>query len=408
MKELHYSLGLPEEIYIVSVDNMKDEMLINCESRKRKIVCIHCGGKTRVYDKILNKKRHDILNGKKVFIVLPKKRFLCKECGKVFTEKITGMEKFRSTDHFNQLVQEKTRNQDYSSVARELKLSVSVVAEKQSLLALREWKVPSHDSIVLGMDGKYLNGEDEIHVVGDVKHREFLGVTETASGAELQKLIKENIVKKGIKVEAVTMDMSKLLKGVATNLFPSVPVIVDRFHVVKYTNHIIDLCRVATEKNVNERFEIKRLLVMKNETLRKLSKKPKWEAKVKKLKGLLKTHNELQILWDLKNRIHAFYQTEDSEAAQEKFENILQFLQFYSSVHPELKDLQKTFLNWKKEILNYFTHRFTNAFIEGLNNRIETLKRKHHGFRNKKAFLSSLCFALFPITLFFTNLIFNH
>ncbi|MBI5152695.1 transposase, partial [Candidatus Peregrinibacteria bacterium] len=59
-------------------------------------------------------------------------------------------------------------------------------------------------------------------------------------------------------------------------------------------------------------------------------------------------------------------------------------------------------------ILAYFEYRLTNAFIEGLNNRIETLKRKRFGFRNKLRFIKTLVFALFPITFFIPNLIFTH
>jgi len=42
----------------------------------------------------------------------------------------------------------------------------------------------------------------------------------------------------------------------------------------------------------------------------------------------------------------------------------------------------ETLRDWWTEILNYFTWRYTNGFIEGKNNRIKVLKRRGYGYRN--------------------------
>ena len=61
------------------------------------------------------------------------------------------------------------------------------------------------------------------------------------------------------------------------NLFPDADIVADKFHVIKHVNSVIDLCRVAVEKSVNERFQIKRLMLMKMETFNKIKNKPKWK-----------------------------------------------------------------------------------------------------------------------------------
>jgi transposase len=38
---------------------------------------------------------------------------------------------------------------------------------------------------------------------------------------------------------------------------------------------------------------------------------------------------------------------------------------------------------WRKEILNYFDHPYTNGFLEGKNNRIKVIKRIAYGYRNQ-------------------------
>jgi transposase len=411
-KELKKILNLPKELRLEKMKEEGKEVIVFCKAQNLNNICPKCESKRHTgYDKTKIKKLHTVLNGKKIFLEIKKRRVQCLDCKHVYTEIIPGMhgKGKKTTDFFDQLVQEKSRNQDYSSVARELGIYPSTVANKQDLLSIEDkFITPKEKELYLGLDGKYLNGEEEIFVIGEVKRRQFLGVTKTNKAVELEELLSKNIVEKGKIVKVVTMDMSKLLKGVTNRLFPKAVIVVDKFHMIKYANHVIDLCRIAFEKSVNQRFEIKRILVMKNETIAKIKDKEKWRNKIKKFFELIETNHEIKILWDLKNRIHSFYLSKTKEIAVDRFNGILQFLTYNSDIHPEFDSLRKTFLNWQKEILNYFDHCYTNAFIEGLNNRIETLKRKKFGFRNKLRFIKTLVFALLPITLFISTPIFTH
>jgi len=330
----------------------------------------------------------------------------CKDCKKTFAEPVEGMFGQGSTDHFTQLVQEKSRNQDFSSVARELGISPATVMRKQDLLELDKFNIPEYEEIHLGLDGKYLNGDTEIFVMGDVKQKDFFGVTQTNSAADLKKVLQKNLLDNGKKVVVASIDMSKQLKSVIDSLFPEAILVIDKFHVIKYVNACIDLCRIAVEKSNNERFGIKRLLLMKVETLEKIRNKPKWKNKVKAFEKVLLEHPEIKILWDLKNRIHVFYKSENRKEAEEHFEGIIQYLYSYRKDHPEFADLKKTLINWQPYILNHFDTSITNAYIEGLNNRIETLKRKRFGFRNTERFLKCVVFALLPVIYFIQNPLF--
>jgi len=255
-----------------------------------------------------------------------------------------------------------------------------------------------------------LNGEDEIFVIGEVKNKEFIGITPSNSRAILIKFLQENLIDKGKVIEAWSMDMSKLFKSACQEIAPQAPIVIDKYHVISLVNKTIDLCRVATEKSLNERFQIKRLLLMKTSTFDKLckSEKPKWQYKTNFFKKVLIEHKEIRILWDLKNTVHIFYKCKKKTSIDKYWNRIFKLLKQHETIHPEFRELRKTLLNWEEEILNYFTIRITNAYIEGLNNRIETLKRKKFGFRNKERFLKSIAYALLPITIFIANTIFTH
>jgi transposase len=139
-----------------------------------------------------------------------------------------------------------------------------------------------------------------------VKERKFLGVTKDNKAETLEKILKREITEKGKRVPVVNMDMDKRIKGVVRRVFPDADIVADKFHVAAHTNKVIDLCRIAVEKSVNERFEIKRILLMKTEMLDKIRHKTKWEQKVKKFESILKAHPEIKILWDLKTNFTVF------------------------------------------------------------------------------------------------------
>ena len=52
----------------------------------------------------------------------------------------------------------------------------------------------------------------------------------------------------------------------------------------------------------------------------------------------------------------------------------------------------KTLARHLHNILTYFAHRITNAVSEGLNSKIETIKKMAYGFRNREHFKTAIYF----------------
>ena len=250
-------------------------------------------------------------------------------------------------------------------------------------------------------------------MIGDVESKEFIGVTEDNSKDGLVQFLRKNLLENDKTIKVWSIDMSTLLRGVCRDVSPDSPIVADKFHVIKYTNRVIDLCRIAVEKQVKDRFEIKRTLLMSTHKFHQMKQRNrgtgnKYEKRVLKFESVLREYPEIQLLWDLKNKMHGLYKCHSPETARRSWDGLIQFLTDYTSVHPEFRDLKRTLLNWETEILNYFVYEITNAYIEGLNNRIETLKRKKCGFRNKQKFLKTLLYLLFPISDIFSHLLYNH
>jgi transposase len=52
----------------------------------------------------------------------------------------------------------------------------------------------------------------------------------------------------------------------------------------------------------------------------------------------------------------------------------------------ELTQVWPTLSHWRNQILNYFDDRQTNAYAEGITNKIKVLKRRGYGHRNPQRY----------------------
>ena len=76
------------------------------------------------------------------------------------------------------------------------------------------------------------------------------------------------------------------------------------------------------------------------------------------------------------------------------------------ATHSHLKSVIKTAKNIQQKlynVLNYFTHRITNVVTEGINSKIQTIKKAAYGFRSFENFKTAIFFhcgglRLYPVT----------
>lgn len=89
---------------------------------------------------------------------------------------------------------------------------------------------------------------------------------------------------------------------------------------------------------------------------------------------------ELAAAWWLKEEFAAIYDERDRDAAERRLDSWIE------AVHrvglEEFINTWRTLQWWRDPILNYFDDRVTNAFAEGITNKIKVMKRVSYGFRN--------------------------
>ena len=167
------------------------------------------------------------------------------------------------------------------------------------------------------------------------------------------------------------------------SVFPDVAVVADRFHVVQNLHKTIHKIRREAQKkaaNEDERAQLKglRYLLLKNACNLTNSEK-------ERLTKLADSHPELYQLWQLRQALHDWYETEMTPALARPALNdwITQARRLGLKHLNAFCDMLTT---WQDEIINFFYHRITSGFVEGMNSKIRVLKRIAFGIPNFEHF----------------------
>jgi transposase len=94
--------------------------------------------------------------------------------------------------------------------------------------------------------------------------------------------------------------------------------------------------------------------------------------------------------WALKENFRELWKCPTTESAEAFFKKW-----FWWATHSRLEPMRKaayTIKNHWQGIVNAITKKVSNACTEGLNNKIEKIKRDAFGFRNKKRFRTAILF----------------
>lgn len=162
-------------------------------------------------------------------------------------------------------------------------------------------------------------------------------------------------------------------------VFPNVAVVADRFHVVQNLHKVIHAVRKVAQKAAaddEERQQLKglRYLLLKNQHNLTESDKTRLEA-------LADSHPDLFRLWQLRQELHDWYEIRTTpDLASVTLEEWIADARQIGMKH--LDGFCDTLLNWQTEIVNFFHHRITSGFVEGMNSKIRVLKRIAFGIPN--------------------------
>jgi len=388
-------IGIPELEILHIHGSVRGWLFIEAKSSSIERHCPKCATLSRtIYDHRHVEILDSPLRERKVRLRIKKKRYLCRQCKKPFTELLHGIfSGARITERLRRTVLWSCRKfQNLVQVGKHVGCSTSTV--RRSLYAHLEVDVKRHlnypwpeklgiDEHGFGKSRSYYRGTEFNTVFTDIKKHRLYRVGFTKSSKKLFEQFKD--IPGGENVKDVAIDLCEGFRSLSHALFPNARITADKFHVVKLLLPSINKRRkqIAGDRRVNP---IGRLLLRSRYKLdfTKRSMIERW----------LEPYPEIKKIYEFKERINELYRIRGRKRAEVAFDRMMIQLKENSHI-PELKTLHRTLSRWRNEILNYFDSGMTNAMTEGFNSKAKLLKKMGYGYRNQNNFglrLLNACF----------------
>jgi len=383
------ALGIEEPVYIEAIEfNMGEgELHIHMNFRRGgRFACSECGTRDLpVHDTADKTWRHLNFFQYKCFIHLRTPRTICPDCGLRLWLPPWARRQSGFTLLFEALVMALAKEMPVSQIGalvgehdtriwRIIRGYVGRAHAKKSFAGVKN----------IGVDETSAKkGHSYVTIFADMDEGEVLFATEGKDG-ETMKTFTEELPKheaKASNIKEIAMDMSPAFISGAASFLPEAGLTFDRFHVMKALNAAVDSVR-RQEVKQNPLLRKTRYIWLKNpENLN--------EDQQKQLATLSKENLKTAKAYQLKQTFQDIYRlVKEPAAAAEALEKWLNWAD--RSKLPPLRKFAKMVKRHKAGILRFFTTRLTSGRMEGINSRVQEIKRRARGFRNTNNFIAMI------------------
>lgn len=371
-----YDIGLPElEITERTIDENND-YTYQATVKVSPSECPECGSahivKHKKHDRMirdLNEYEH------RVGIVIHGHRYQCKDCGNTFGEELNCVDKSgRLTKRLIIKIQLECFDKTFKNIADEYGISQpSVKRLFEDYVDELSKSYTLYSPQVLGIDEVHLHSQ-YCGVFVDVLGQKVIEMTENRNKVTVKKFLES--LPENHKIQCVTMDMWQPYKDAVIDVLGDVPIVIDKFHIIKELNKALEDIRRTLRKDMEKESRVS----LKNMRFLFLTGGENLTPRQsKQLDLLLETYPQFQTPYLLKEAFRNIYQFAETRAEAEK-----QYAEWVQANADEdchaFDGFISTVANWHTEIFNYFDNRYTNAQTESLNNVIREVDRAGRGY----------------------------
>lgn len=308
-------------------------------------------------------------------------RYKCQDCGGTFLQPITGMDASRQiTQRGIDYIQRRCFTATFKTLADDMNCddkTVRTVADEFADSLEMEFKPEIPEWI--GMDETKLAGHQRC-VITDVVNRKPIDILINREKDTVTNWLHH--FRNRTHVKGLAIDMWAPYRDAARIVFPGLPIVVDRFHVVKMANTGLDHIRLKLAKQLPKPVgkswkRRKSLLVMRQKNL---DEKGRFA-----LQMWLDNEPKIAEAYHLKERLFNIYETRSKEKAGA-------LLDAWRSDVPDwmrweakkgYAPLMSATKNWRDEILEFFDNRITNGYTEAFNGVVKVANRMGRGYTFK-------------------------
>ena len=351
---------------------------VEAEKQSAMEVCPRCATPSRsVYDHRSVRLRDSPLRDLAVRLIVRKRRFSCRPCGRPFTEPVPGViPGYRSTERFRRSLLWACENfSDLTQVRRAYHCSSGYLYKAlYTQLELERRKRLYPWPAVVGLDEHFFRRgrggfRQFVSMVVDFKNRRLFELVEGRTVAEMEAALSHIPGRENVR--HVVIDMCDPYRRFASRFFPNARLVADKFHVLRLLSPAINRRRRLIEGD------------RRSAALRRLLLRSRYRLEFAERLALdqwLRNHPELRALYEAKEAMHSLYRTRGRERAKGALAALTDRLA--ASNLPELQTLRRTLIRWRQEILEHFATGLTNGRTEGFNNKAKLVKKRAYGYRS--------------------------
>lgn len=359
-------------------------VVFSAEMSTRKVVCPGCGNSRIIYK---GRKRRQFwmppIGRKRCILDLLIHRVQCTQCGKLWWPRLSFLiGKHSFVRSFALQVLDLLKIATIRDVAEYMGVGWDLIKTIHKMKLKRMYRrIPVHDIQYLGIDEFSIRkGHEYMTIFVDLATGRIVHAVEGKSKESITPFLKK-LAMYGTNLKAIAMDMSSSFFWAVNEILPEVAVVFDRFHVMALMNKAIDSMRRDYQRQLDktEKKTLKgsRFLLLRN--YEELNPEHK-----SRLDILLEVNQPLAKIHLMKEQLRRFWDLCDRKRAADFLWSWCQ--DALSSGIKHLAKVAKTLMVYRRGLLAYSEHRITNAPVEGLVNKIKTLKRQAYGFRDMEYF----------------------
>ncbi|WP_083201750.1 ISL3 family transposase [Streptococcus himalayensis] len=362
--------------------------------------CPSCKGQMAKYDfQKASKIPYLETAGYPLLIRLRKRRFKCKECGKMAVAETPIVKKNHqiSVAVNQKITQLLIENQAMTHIAHRLSISTSTVIRKLNEFKFEtDWaKLPE----VMSWDEYAFKKGKMSFIAQDFDTNNIIAILDGRTQVVIRNHFLRYPRQVRNRVKFITMDMFSPYYQLAKQLFPHAKIVLDRFHVVQHLSRAMNRVRTqimnAFDRKSHEYKTLKRYWKLVQQDSRKLSDKRFYRPTFRMhltnqeiVAKLIGYSQELREHYELYQLLLFHFQ----EKQADQFFGLIQ--DDRQTVNPIFQTVFNTFLKDKDKILNAMELPYSNAKLEATNNLIKVIKRNAFGFRNFENFKKRILIAI--------------
>jgi transposase len=386
-------LDIPDVKVLQTQITEQGEFIITVESTLSSARCHHCGREIRKfhgYDEWVTVRHLPIL-GRPVYLRYRPKRYRCEDCdGKPTTTQqltwhATNSPQTTAYDA-HLLLQLVNATVDDVSIKERLPYDVVLGVIERRIAAQVDWTQYTELG-VLGLDEIALKkGHRDFVVIVTARLKDgriaLLGVLPDREKATVRQFLDEIPACLRVTIHTLCTDMYESYIQAVREALSHVQIVIDRFHVAQKYRDAADSVRKRELKRLKQELPKVEYQHLKGSlwAFRKnhADLQPDEQAC---LVRLFAYSPELEAAYTLREELTAIFEQAPALPQAQAQIRAWQDCVRHSGLSC-FDDFLKTLDRWWTEITNYFVHRDSSGFVEGLNNKLKVLKRRCYGLFN--------------------------